>query len=597
MMRFFKKKEKKDKETETTPKKDKKDKKEEKKEDIKETLTLRNNLPNNNNDTNSKEEPISLRTNKKKTENKKKINNVLDDWMGTKISKIKTPSKSKRSSLKGGHEEEHHLQKSPRKNSKDVPKDTPPKTPRKSKETKETIPKSPRKSKETKETTSKIPIKTEAPKDTIPTTNENSKENTVKDNSLKDQIPKDLGLRRNSPKEPLNSAPKSSPKDLLTSSPKVSPIIPRLPTSKTSPKTSPKVSPREQLSKISPRMHSRNSPKKEDEKIKNQISAFSGSATLSNHNLSTPKIDDKNKDENNNNSIDEISPSKLDFISPKSFEKQMREKIKRMELSKDFQMEREKTMSKLTFFNTDIMRKQEALETDETRELHQYEPKNNEHLKSYTSPEKIYSNFSNVLQLGRNLGVTTTLKEFVLFGPRANGKSTIIEALLGYPIGGIGYGGKTNCPIIFHLTNNSQCEEPKIVFKKNKNVDFDIKVSSVKQAEYEISTRTIDFSKEPIHIMFEYKYCLDCILIDTPGIPILPPFQNMSEINEIIEYYVSKPERTLIVVEEAIEWESISDSIIQFVKRYDPFFNRTIFVNTKFNSYLQSCNTPRDLLS
>jgi hypothetical protein len=75
-------------------------------------------------------------------------------------------------------------------------------------------------------------------------------------------------------------------------------------------------------------------------------------------------------------------------------------------------------------------------------------------------------------------------------------------------MGGIGYGGKTNAPIFYHLVNNSQCEEPKITFKKSKNVNLDINIISVKQAQYETNSRITSFTKEPVHIIFEYKYCL-----------------------------------------------------------------------------------------
>ena len=90
---------------------------------------------------------------------------------------------------------------------------------------------------------------------------------------------------------------------------------------------------------------------------------------------------------------------------------------------------------------------------------------------------------------------------------------------------------------------------------------------------------------------------MDCILIDTPGIPIADPRTYMAEITEIIEEYSSKPERTLLVVEEAIHWETISNTIIQFVKKNDPTFERTVFINTKFNTYVQSCATARELTS
>lgn len=50
--------------------------------------------------------------------------------------------------------------------------------------------------------------------------------------------------------------------------------------------------------------------------------------------------------------------------------------------------------------------------------------------------------------------------------------------------------------------------------------------------------------------------------------------------------------KTLIVVEESVEWDKVNRVLIETVLALDPTFARTIFVHTKFNTMLQGLDFP-----
>jgi hypothetical protein len=79
----------------------------------------------------------------------------------------------------------------------------------------------------------------------------------------------------------------------------------------------------------------------------------------------------------------------------------------------------------------------------------------------------------------------------------------------------------------------------------------------------------------------------DLLNFDITECPGLNPF-NMSDAAALLVAEIARPaHKTLIVVEESVDWDKVNRVLIETVLALDPTFGRTIFVHTKFNTMLQ----------
>ena len=119
------------------------------------------------------------------------------------------------------------------------------------------------------------------------------------------------------------------------------------------------------------------------------------------------------------------------------------------------------------------------------------------------------------------------------------------------------YADPTQRPIFINLINNLDCEEPRITIKRdNEFPDFggDVEVPLAKVPD-EIEKRNKSTS-EPIYVRYEYKYCWNMLLIDTPGLK--QPGEEGEEERENLVLELAKPqERTLVFVEDAKDWSEV----------------------------------------
>jgi GTP-binding protein EngB required for normal cell division len=78
------------------------------------------------------------------------------------------------------------------------------------------------------------------------------------------------------------------------------------------------------------------------------------------------------------------------------------------------------------------------------------------------------------------LNTQIPILEIAVIGPKASGKSSIIEALLGRVSNAVHLGGATKRPLFLQLINNVECEQPRVTIKRDpflREFDHDIEVS------------------------------------------------------------------------------------------------------------------------
>lgn len=139
-----------------------------------------------------------------------------------------------------------------------------------------------------------------------------------------------------------------------------------------------------------------------------------------------------------------------------------------------------------------------------------------------------------------------------------------------------------------------ECEDPKIIFKRDGYLEDDFpsdKVVKVEDFAEEVALRNL-FTEIPIQVRYEHKYCWNWTIIDTPG--LLAPEEKKAADRESIVLEIIKPQdRFLIFIEDAKDWEKTQ--LVQLADKVDSKLRRSMFVYTKFNYVLQNFTTLRDL--
>lgn len=209
-----------------------------------------------------------------------------------------------------------------------------------------------------------------------------------------------------------------------------------------------------------------------------------------------------------------------------------------------------------------------------------------------------YSIISNSLFL---LGLQNEIPEFVFLGRKGDGKTSLVSALLGYPLPTI----KLNRPLFIHMVNNQKHEKPYIWLRKDfstkSHIADDVVIDSFDILEKEFNKRASKkISAHPVHLYFEQADLFNLVFILTPG---------LSEINWINETKQSKKisaesvtfsiasdtNRYLVFVEECKDKDLMSTAS-ELASVVDPTFSRSIFVNTKFYFKIREMWRQQDIL-
>eukprot|EP01132_Coremiostelium_polycephalum_P003351 gene3351-4202_t len=206
----------------------------------------------------------------------------------------------------------------------------------------------------------------------------------------------------------------------------------------------------------------------------------------------------------------------------------------------------------------------------------------------------LYKAYNKIMILARDLNTQIEIPEFTFIGKDGHGKSSLIESFIGYPIGEVGANLR---PVCINLLNNPACEKPVITFKRDrflKNFEVD-KVVGLEEISAEISKRNIK-SSIPIKIQFEYKYCLNMLLIEPPSLTTTK-VGNLEELDETILSFARPSHRLLVFVEQQTQSsETENIDIIELAKKFDPKLDRSIFVFNKFHDHLvKNFTNSRDL--
>ncbi|XP_047334889.1 dynamin-related protein 5A [Impatiens glandulifera] len=195
-------------------------------------------------------------------------------------------------------------------------------------------------------------------------------------------------------------------------------------------------------------------------------------------------------------------------------------------------------------------------------------------------------------------GEKLPIPEIVALGGQSDGKSSLLEALLGFRFNIREVEMGTRRPLILQMVHDSTALEPRCRFQDDDSEEYGNPVISASAIADIIKSRTEALLKKtrtavssiPIVMRAEYAYCPNLTIIDTPGFVLKAkkgePENTPQEILSMVKSLASPPHRILLFLQQSsVEW--CSSLWLDTIREIDPSFKRTMIVVSKFDNRLK----------
>ncbi|XP_057473855.1 LOW QUALITY PROTEIN: dynamin-related protein 5A-like [Actinidia eriantha] len=195
-------------------------------------------------------------------------------------------------------------------------------------------------------------------------------------------------------------------------------------------------------------------------------------------------------------------------------------------------------------------------------------------------------------------GEKLPIPEIVAIGGQSDGKSSLLEALLGFRFNIREVEMGTRRPLILQMVHEPGALEPRCRFQEEDSEEYGspIVLSSaiadiIKSRTEALLKRThCAVSSKPIVMRAEYAHCPNLTIIDTPGFVLKAkkgePENTPGEILSMVKALAGPPHRILLFLQQSsVEW--CSSLWLDAVREIDPTFRRTIIVVSKFDNRLK----------
>eukprot|EP00899_Mesostigma_viride_P005649 jgi/Mesvir1/15085/Mv14727-RA.1 len=208
--------------------------------------------------------------------------------------------------------------------------------------------------------------------------------------------------------------------------------------------------------------------------------------------------------------------------------------------------------------------------------------------------ERMYEAYNELHNLAQSFRKPFDAPAIVVVGHQTDGKSALVEAFIGFQFNHVGGGTKTRRPITLHMKYNPSCQEPKCFLID----DFREERKTLQQLQDYIEAENLRLEREEIHfwskeiiVRFEYKYCPNLTIIDTPGLIAAPPGKRnapmqaaAAAVEELVLAKLASKEFIILCVEDVSDWNNATTRRV--VMKADPDLSRTVLVSTKFDTRL-----------
>lgn len=210
---------------------------------------------------------------------------------------------------------------------------------------------------------------------------------------------------------------------------------------------------------------------------------------------------------------------------------------------------------------------------------------------------RVYEAYNELHGLAQELETPFDAPAVLVVGHQTDGKSALVEALMGFQFNHVGGGTKTRRPITLHMRYDPDAHLP--LCRLLDPSDDDPAASNPKslqqiQAYIEAENTRLEreacqFSAKEITIRVEYKYCPNLTIIDTPGLIAPAPgkknqtLQNHARaVESLVRSKMQHKEFIILCLEDCSDWSNATTRRI--VMQIDPELSRTVIVSTKLDT-------------
>ncbi|XP_076943792.1 dynamin-related protein 5A-like [Bidens hawaiensis] len=229
---------------------------------------------------------------------------------------------------------------------------------------------------------------------------------------------------------------------------------------------------------------------------------------------------------------------------------------------------------------------------------HQIDNNNNNNNISSSSSKSRFEAYNRLQSAAVAFGEKLPIPEIVALGGQSDGKSSLLEALLGFRFNVREVEMGTRRPLILQMVHDPSALDPRCRFQEEDSEDYGNPIVLSSEIADTIKSRTdallkktkTAVSSKPIVMRAEYAHCPNLTIIDTPGFVLKAkkgePESTPEEILSMVKSLASPPHRILVFLQQSsVEW--CSSLWLDTIRDIDPTFRRTLIVVSKFDNRLK----------
>ncbi|XP_057976631.1 dynamin-like protein ARC5 [Malania oleifera] len=208
---------------------------------------------------------------------------------------------------------------------------------------------------------------------------------------------------------------------------------------------------------------------------------------------------------------------------------------------------------------------------------------------------RLYEAFNELHALAQEFHTPFDAPAVLVVGHQTDGKSALVEALMGFQFNHVGGGTKTRRPITLHMKYNPDCELPFCCLLSDDDPTLAVEKSLQQIQAYieaenmRLECEACQFSAKEIIIRVEYKYCPNLTIIDTPGLIAPAPgrknrnLQSQARaVESLVRAKMQHKEFIILCLEDCSDWSNATTRRV--VMQIDPELSRTVIVSTKLDT-------------
>ncbi|TQD91923.1 hypothetical protein C1H46_022439 [Malus baccata] len=221
---------------------------------------------------------------------------------------------------------------------------------------------------------------------------------------------------------------------------------------------------------------------------------------------------------------------------------------------------------------------------------------------------RLYEAYNELHGLAQAFDTPFDAPAVLVVGHQTDGKSALVEALMGFQFNHVGGGTKTRRPITLHMKYDPHAHSPvcRLLLPSDSNSDYE-KPLSLPEIQAYIEAENMRLEKEPclfsskeIIIRVEYKYCPNLTIIDTPGLIAPAPgpknraLQGQARaVEALVRAKMQHKEFIILCLEDCSDWSNATTRRV--VMQIDPELSRTVIVSTKLDTKIPQFSRASDV--